>query len=101
MDNSHPLGFGFPGHYFTLKRSSAHYAYLKEGWNVGVIRSSGDKVSGFAGHKALEKMDRSLVFGVENLGSGEVVYLVDNPLFRAFWYSGKLLFGNAVFMVGQ
>jgi hypothetical protein len=30
-----------------------------------------------------------------------VVYLGDNPLFRAFWQSGKLLFSNAVFLVGQ
>jgi hypothetical protein len=29
-----------------------------------------------------------------------VVYLVDNPLFRGFWYSGHVLFSNAVFLVG-
>ena len=29
------------------------------------------------------------------------IYLVDDPLFRSFWQSGKLLFSNAVFMVGQ
>ena len=40
------------------------------------------------------------VFGVENMGRGRVIYLADNPLFRAFWYNGKLLFGNAVFIVG-
>jgi len=35
------------------------------------------------------------------MGRGNVVYLADNPLFRAFWHNGKLLFGNAVFIVGN
>jgi len=42
-----------------------------------------------------------LVFGVEHKGRGQVVYLIDNPLFRGFWESGKLIFANALFMVGQ
>jgi hypothetical protein len=42
-----------------------------------------------------------MVFGVESMGRGNVVYLADNPLFRAFWRNGKLLFGNAVFIVGN
>jgi hypothetical protein len=41
------------------------------------------------------------LFGVEDLGRGTVVYLADNPLFRSFWENGKLLFSNAVFLVGQ
>ena len=39
--------------------------------------------------------------GVQELGRGSVVYLADDPLFRGFWYNGKLLFSNAVFMVGN
>ena len=35
------------------------------------------------------------------LAGALVVYLVDDPLFRSFWQNGKLLFSNAVFMVGQ
>ena len=34
---------------------------------------------------------------VQQMGSGQVVYFVDNPLFRCFWQQGKLLFANAVF----
>jgi hypothetical protein len=41
------------------------------------------------------------VFGVEDKGQGQVVYLVDNPLFRAFWENGKMVFANAVFMLGN
>jgi hypothetical protein len=58
-------------------------------------------VSGFVGIKAQENFRESMVFGVESMGRGTVVYLADNPLFRAFWRNGKLLFGNAVFIVGN
>jgi len=27
--------------------------------------------------------------------------LADDPVFRAFWENGKLLLGNAIFLVGQ
>ena len=101
MDNTHPLGFGFDKQYQTLRLNSKRYAYLKEGANVSVIKSKADQISGFAGANALKNIDRSLVFGVEQKGRGRVVYLADDPLFRSFWENGKLVFCNAVFLVGQ
>jgi len=98
LDNTHPLGFGYPNQYFTIKRSSKKYALLKNGWNV-VVLSSGKPVSGFAGYKTQEELNNSLVMGVENIGAGSVVYFVDDPLFRAFWQSGFKLFANAVFLL--
>ncbi len=101
MDSSHPLGFGYDDTYFSLKLRNRRYAYLPRGWNVGTIQDSSAIVSGFVGYKAQENFRESMVFGVEEIGRGHVVYIADNPLFRAFWYNGKLLFGNAVFIVGN
>jgi hypothetical protein len=101
LDNTHPLALGYPDYYFTLKRGSQRYGYLQDGWNVGTIRDQNALVSGFAGSRILNKLPESLVFGVEEKGRGEVIYLADNPLFRAFWFNGKLLMGNALFLVGQ
>ncbi len=100
MDTTHPLAFGYDSTYSSLKLSTDAYAFLKNGWNVGVIKSNAH-VSGFIGYKAKNKLKNTLVFGVQPMGSGAVVYMIDNPLFRAFWYNGKLLFGNAVFLVGR
>ncbi|MDE2730555.1 MAG: M14 family metallopeptidase [Bacteroidota bacterium] len=100
MDSSHPLAFGYDEAYFTLKRSSEAYPWLEDGWNVAVVRK-GALVSGFAGHKADVLIRDSLLFGTESIGRGEVVYLMDNPIFRGFWYGGHLLLANAVFLVGQ
>jgi len=100
MDTSHPLAFGYEDSYFSLKLDADAYGYLDDGWNVGVAKEDAH-MSGFVGYKAEEELENTLTFGVQNMGQGSVVYMVDNPLFRAFWYNGKLLFGNAVFMVGQ
>lgn len=100
LDNTHPLAFGYGDTYFTLKRDNTPFAYLKDAWNVGTLRADA-RVSGFAGAKALKPLEHSLLFGVEALGRGEVIYLLDDPVFRGFWYGGRLLLANAVFLVGQ
>jgi hypothetical protein len=101
LDNSHPLAFGFPNFYYTLKQDDNVYEFIKEGgWNVGVIKKDA-QVAGFVGSRLKEKMKDGLLFGVQEMGRGSVVYLADNPLFRSFWENGKLLFSNAVFLVGQ
>lgn len=97
MDNSHPLGFGYDKTFFGLILEVSDYKSLKSGWNVGTIKENG-LVAGFAGKNAQEKLKNSLIFGTQELGKGQVIYLVCNPLFRGFWQNGKLLFGNAVFM---
>jgi len=47
------------------------------------------------------KLKESVSFGVQSMGSGSIVYMVDNPLYRNFWEQGKLLFSNALFFVGN
>lgn len=102
VDNSHPLGFGFDDESFVLRSRSDHPAIMTEdnNWNVGVIEEDA-RVSGHTGFKAEQRIEGSLAFGVQRMGRGSVVYLLDNPLYRGFWYSGRMLFANAVFMVGQ
>ena len=101
LDNSHPLAFGYPDHYYTLKQDDNVYEFIKEGgWNVGIIKKD-NYVSGFTGNKAKAKLKDGLIFGVQDMGRGEIIYMADDPLFRSFWENGKLLFCNAVFLVGQ
>jgi hypothetical protein len=101
LDNSHPLAFGYPDHYYTLKQDDNVYEFIKDGgWNVGIIKKD-NYVSGFTGNKAKEKLKDGLIFGVQDMGRGEIIYMADDPLFRSFWENGKLLFCNAVFLVGQ
>lgn len=99
LDNSHPLTFGL-GDYFTLRTSSSRYDFLQNSWNVGTLRGKVKPLMGFAGYHANKQLENTLVFGVEDKGRGQVVYFVDNPMFRSFWENGKMVFANAVFIVG-
>ncbi len=101
LDNTHPLAFGYDDTYFSLKTDNHRFGYLDGGWNVGVIDSDDDHMVGFAGQYVKKAATNSMIFGTESIGEGQIVYMVDNPLFRAFWYDGKLLFCNALFFVGQ
>ncbi|MCW3087177.1 MAG: family carboxypeptidase [Sediminibacterium sp.] len=100
LDNTHPLAFGYPDYYFTLKQDAGVFEFLKEGWNVGVMKKDA-YVTGFTGTKVKSKLKDGVVFGVQDIGTGNVVYFAEDPLFRNFWENGKLLFSNAVFLVGQ
>ncbi|MDA7798681.1 M14 family metallopeptidase [Flavobacteriaceae bacterium] len=97
VDNSHPLAFGYDDVYFSLKLNNASYAYLQNGSNVAYFNKSATNLAGFAGKKALKNIPESLLFGEERKGSGSIIYMVDNPLFRSFWDNGKLFFVNAIF----
>ena len=97
VDSSHPLAFGYDDVYFSLKLNNASYAYLQNGSNVAYFNKSATNLAGFAGKKALKNIPESLLFGEERKGSGSIIYMVDNPLFRSFWDNGKLFFVNAIF----
>lgn len=95
IDPTHPLAYGYGGEFVTLKLSGEAYELLPEG-NVARLGDNGQPLTGFAGHKAQQHIVQSLSIGVQDIGSGEVVYFVDNPLFRGFWEEGKLFVVNAL-----
>ncbi|HNA96497.1 MAG TPA: zinc carboxypeptidase, partial [Chitinophagaceae bacterium] len=100
LDNTHPLAFGYPDYYYTMKQDSRMYEFLKSGWNVGVIKKE-NQVAGFVGSSLKSKLKDGMIFGAQPLGGGQIIYLADNILFRNFWENGKLLFCNALFMTGN
>lgn len=100
LDTTHPLAFGYSDTYFALKSDASAFSYLNSGWNVGSVQEDAH-MSGFVGVDAKSNLEHTLSVGVQRHGSGQVVYFVDNPLFRGFWENGKLFVANAIFFVGQ
>jgi len=101
IDNSNPLAFGYPNNYYSLKMDAQVYDFIKEGgWNVGILKKD-NQLAGYVGSKLAALLKDGLLFGIQNLGKGSVVYIADNIMFRNFWENGKLMFCNAVFLVGQ
>lgn len=99
VDNTNPLAYGYEDTYFTLKLGDRAYSYLESGSAVYLSQGANQPVSGFAGSEAKKKIAETLIFGTERMGRGQVIYMIDNPLFRGFWENGKLFFANALFMV--
>lgn len=100
IDNSHPLAFGYPDFYYTLKMDDHVYQFIHEGWNVGVIKKD-NLIAGFVGSQLKKRLNDGVIYGVRDFGKGSIIYLADNVLFRNFWENGKLMFCNALFLVGQ
>ena len=98
LDNTHPLGFGFPPYYYTLKTDSRIFKISNDVWNVGILKKD-SFIAGLAGSRAKTELLSGLLFGVKDMQLGSAVYLADDILFRGFWENGKLLFSNAIFMV--
>ncbi|AWH85480.1 hypothetical protein HYN59_10280 [Flavobacterium album] len=98
LDKTHPLSYGLGDRYFSLKTTDSRYQLLKNVWNVAYV-PSGYKNFGFIGRSLKKKLENTVTFAVEQKGTGAIIYMVDNPLFRGFWENGNLLFSNALFLV--
>lgn len=95
VDTTNPFGFGLGREWFLMKRTQP-YPFLPEGDNIGYILDN-KPVSGFAGYKFQKKIKNTMVIGSEHIGKGEIIYITDDPYFRAFWKSGRPLLWNVVF----
>lgn len=98
LDKTHPISAGLGNYYYALKTDDRLYEFLKHGWNTGVLKP-GSYVAGIAGEGALKKLGEGMLFGVQPVGKGTVIYLGTNVLFRSFWENGKQMFVNSVFLV--
>jgi len=98
LDRTHPLSYGLGDIYYSLKTSADHYQLLKDASNV-IYVPQGFKSFGFIGSNLKKQLGNTVSFAVEQKGDGQIIYMVDNPLFRGFWENGNLLFSNAVFLV--
>lgn len=97
VDPTHPLSYGYGNSYYSLKLGTNAYKWLDNG-NAVYLPEEVRVMSGFVGSEALKKQGGSFVFASKRMGQGTAIYMVDNPLFRAFWENGKLFFANALFM---
>jgi hypothetical protein len=94
VDETHPMAYGLGNLWFIMKRTDI-FPFIADGNNIGYILES-EPVSGFAGSEFQEKVKNTLVAGSESIGRGEVIYLPDNPYFRGYWKSGRVILGNAI-----
>jgi len=98
IDQTHPLALGLGKFYYTLKTDDRLFEPLSNGYNVGLLKTNA-YVAGVAGENIKKKLSDGMLFGTQNSGKGNIVYLGTDVLFRSFWENGKQLFLNALFLV--
>jgi hypothetical protein len=95
-DNTHPLAFGLSEKYYSLKTNADVYQIPAES-ETPIWIDDNYQSFGFIGSRIKPHLKKTPVLSFQSIGDGGIVYMVDNPLFRAFWQQGKLVFTNAIF----
>ena len=96
VDNTHPIAFGLPNYYHSLKTLSDIYQ-MPEKDDAPIYLEDNYQTYGFIGSRVRPQLKKTPIVMVQKLDEGEAVFFIDNPIFRSFWQQGKLLFANALF----
>lgn len=101
IDNSNPLAFGMPDQLYSLKFSDDALKPNESFETVGYYVQDADEVlaSGYASGENKEKSAGMAFAAVENMGSGKVVFLLDNTQYRMFWVGPSRMVQNAVMLL--
>lgn len=98
LDVTHPMAFGY-SFYYTLRQGAT--AYQIEGKPVFSLEKNAQAVNGFVGANVKQQQSEASIAGTVSYGRGAIIYLIDNPLFRGFWESGKLMVANSIYFVNE
>jgi hypothetical protein len=101
LDDSHPLAFGIGSEVTSLKFSDDALVPTTD-WQVAGYyhRDAGQLlVSGYASQENLEKLAGHAFAGVREMGSGKIVFLLDNTQYRMFWVGPARMVQNAVMLL--
>ncbi len=100
FDATHPLAYGYSKHgpHIALIRSGTTFLKPSAGSLADPLRYTDDPlVSGFAAPENVEALKSSVPVLVKASGSGRVVFLSENPVFRGHWHGSSKLLANAIF----
>ena len=98
IDITHPLGYGYTRPILPMFKSGSMAVERSENPFANPVSFTGNPLlSGYAHPSLLENIQGSASVIVQSVGRGNVISMVDNPNFRAFWFGTNKLFMNAIF----
>ena len=101
VDVTHPLGFGVDERVYTLKMNTDALmpAYSLE--TVGYYEEEAGSLlaSGYISADNRKKLAGKAFAGVHRIGSGKVIFLVDNTQYRMFWMATSRMMQNAILLM--
>jgi hypothetical protein len=101
IDTSNPLGFGMKPEVYSLKFGTKALQPNPELQTVGYYHKDHQELlaSGYASEENLEHLAGKTFAAVQPLGTGKIVYLLDNTQYRMFWRGPSRMMQNAVMLV--
>jgi len=99
LDLSHPLAYGLKKHLFTLKFGNKALSPSVDLESVGRYNSANLLASGYASQTNLKHLSGKTFAGVDRIGDGKIVYLMDNTQYRMFWKGPARMMQNAVMLM--
>lgn len=101
IDDSNPLAFGLDNRLYSLKFSDEALVPSTDWQTVGYYQKEAGSLlaSGYASQENIQKAAGNAFAGVAEMGSGKVVFLLDNTQYRMFWVGPARLMQNAVMLI--
>jgi len=101
LDNSNPLAFGMSKEVYSLKFGSNA---LKPNAGLQIVGRYATKpnnllAAGYASQANLDRLAGNVFAGVQPIGKGKVVFLLDNTQYRMFWRGPSRMMQNAVMLL--
>lgn len=98
IDRTHPMCFGYQQDKVALfKDNNIFMEDTKNPYNTPLIFTQNPLLAGYVHPKNEKLIKNSPAVITQNIGSGKVILMSENPNFRAFWYGTNKLFLNAIF----
>lgn len=97
IDPTHPLAFGFPDAEVPVFRDSAT-AYGSPTNPYQLVAGYQQVIAGYVSQRNREKLQGTAGVWVQNFGSGRVVLLADNPVFRGYVRSSERFLSNGILL---
>ena len=101
MDTTHPLAFGVGERLYSLRLGTDAIEPGPRLQTVGhyPMDPADVLVSGYASQENIRHLAGKAFAGVQPMGRGNVVFLVDNPHYRMFWRGPSRMMQNAVMLL--
>jgi hypothetical protein len=102
LDTTHPLGFGFADRNLAVHRNVSFALDRPEDnpYAVPVQYDENPLLTGYASERRLEELGGTPATVAQRMGSGAVVLMADNPVFRGTYPGSEKLLMNAIFFSG-
>jgi hypothetical protein len=98
LDLTHPMAWGYADRDLVLHRDGAHVLRPATNEYAQVAVYADDVLAaGYLSERNRERLAGTPAVSVTRHGSGRVVRIADQPLFRGYWRGGEKLFANALF----